>query len=344
MQCTARMEIDGMNCEKFSFPVDVTAEDFIPVTKQEQDDITTMQQPVSYWKDAWRRLKKNKIAMVAMIVIVLIIIFSVVGPMISPYGYKQQIRGSENLSPCMAHPFGTDNLGRDLLVRVMIGCRISIGIGLLAALMVLVIGSIYGAISGLLGGKVDNIMMRIAEIIYSLPTVLVIIALKLVISDPLDKLIAQNSFFKPLQAIGSGVVAMFIVYGLLYWVGMARIIRGQVLQLKEMEYVNAAVALGSNKRRLIVKHLLPNCIGQIIVTTALQIPSAIFTEAFLSFLGIGVAVPMPSLGSLASDALDGITSYPYRLLFPAILISVIILSFNLFADGLRDALDPKMKK
>ena len=187
-------------------------------------------------------------------------------------------------------------------------------------------------------------MMRIVELIYSVPEILIIIIIKLVITDPLSTLFQKHAIFKPLQALGSGVIAIFIVYGMLYWVGMARIIRGQVLQLKKMEYVNSAVALGGNKRRLIMKHLLPNCIGQLIVTTALQIPSAIFTESFLSFLGLGVEVPTPSLGSLASSAIGSINSYPYRLFFPALIISIIILTFNLFADGLRDALDPKMNK
>ena len=162
--------------------------------------------------------------------------------------------------------------------------------------------------------------------------------------EPLTKAFDSGGVFGPLQTLGPGIIAMFIVYGLLYWVGMARIVRGQVLQLKEMEYVSAARALGANNKRLILKHLLPNCVGQLVVTTMLQIPSAIFTEAFLSFLGIGVSKPLASLGSLASDALDGIASYPYRLMFPAVAISIIILAFNLFGDGLRDALDPRLKK
>lgn len=323
---------------------DFTADDFLPVSGEEQMQAEVMSQPVTYWKDAWRRLKRNKVALVSLGVIILLILFAVLGPMISPYGYSEQIKGHERLAPCFAHPFGTDNLGRDLLVRVMIGTRISLVIGIVSALIVLVIGSAYGAIAGLVGGMTDNIMMRIVDILNALPTILMVVAIKMVIEDPLEKLMNSSAVFKPLQTLGSGIIAIFIVYGLLYWVGAARIVRGQVLQLKEMEYVNAAVALGSNRRRLIMKHLLPNCIGQLVVTTMLQIPSAIFTEAFLSFLGIGVSVPMASLGSLCSDGLNGIVSYPYREVFPAIVISVIILSFNLFGDGLRDALDPRLKK
>lgn len=332
------------NTNILSMQVDVSATDFEPVTKKEQETLTIMSENTSYWQDAWRRLKKNKIAMVSMIVIFLFILFAFVGPILSPYTYDQQLRGENNLAPSLTHPFGTDNLGRDLLVRVMYGARISLIIGIGASLIVLVIGSIYGAISGLIGGTVDNIMMRIVELIYALPDILIIILLRLVIEEPLKNAFDTGKALGGLQKLGPGIVAIFIVYGLLYWVSMARIVRGQVLQLKQMEYVNAATALGANNARLIKKHLLPNCIGQLIVTTMLQIPSAIFTEAFLSFIGLGVAAPMASLGSLASDALNGIQSYPYRLYFPAIAISIIILAFNLFGDGLRDALDPKMKK
>lgn len=325
-----------------SMQVDISAGDFEPATKQEMENLEKMRQNVTYWQDAWRRLKENKIAMGALVVIILFIIFAVVGPWLVPYGYEQQIRGDESLFPCMKHPFGTDNLGRDLLVRVMIGTRISMGIGVGASLIVLIIGSIYGAVSGLLGGKSDSVMMRIVEIIYSLPDILIIILLQLMLKPILEEKSASGSG-GVLQVLGPGIIAIFVVFGLLYWVGMARIVRAQVLSLKEMEYINAARALGANNRRLIFKHLLPNSMGTIIVTTMLQIPAAIFTEAFLSFLGLGVSAPLASLGSLSSQALNGISSYPYMLIFPALAISLIILSFNLFGDGLRDALDPKLK-
>ena len=318
--------------------------DFEPLSPDTFKDEARLTEEVGFWKASWRRLKDNKIAMAALVVIFLMILFAVVGPMISPYSYDQQIHGDENMAPCFAHPFGTDRLGRDLLVRCMVGTRISLSVGVVSAVIVMVIGSIYGAISGLIGGKTDIVMMRVVDIIYSIPEILLIVVIKLVIDEPLDNLVANVAFFHPLQKIGSGLLAIFIVYGCLYWVGMARIVRGQVLQLKEMEYVTAANALGAGKGRLIREHLIPNCIGQLIATVMLQIPSAIFTEAFLSFLGIGVSAPMASLGSLTSDALNSISSTPYRLIFPALIISLIILSFNLFGDGLRDALDPKMKK
>lgn len=299
---------------------------------------------IGFWRSSFRRLKENKIAMVSLVVILLIVVFAVLGPMLSPYTYDQQVRGDESMAPCAAHPFGTDRLGRDLLVRCMIGTRISLTVGIVSALIVLIIGSIYGAISGLVGGRTDTIMMRIVDVIYSVPEILLIVVIKLVIDEPLKNLVETVPFFHPLQKLGSGLIAIFIVYGCLYWVGMARIVRGQVLQLKEMEYVTASTALGAKRGWLIRQHLLPNCMGQLIATAMLQIPSAIFTEAFLSFLGIGVSAPMASLGSLTSEALSSVQVTPYRMIFPALIISVIILAFNLFGDGLRDALDPKMRK
>ncbi len=331
------------NNKFLSMQVDISPEAFEPATKQEMASLEKMRKNVTYWQDAWRRLKENKIAMGALVVIILFVIFAVVGPMLVPYGYDQQIRGDESMFPCLKHPFGTDNLGRDLLVRVMVGTRISMGIGVGASVIVLIIGSIYGAISGLMGGKVDSVMMRIVEIIYSLPDILIIILFQLMLKPMLEGKVADESGAGIFQVLGPGIIAIFIVFGLLYWVGMARIVRAQVLSLKEMEYINAAKALGADNRRLIFKHLLPNSMGTIIVTTMLQIPAAIFTEAFLSFLGLGVNAPLASLGSLSSQALNGISSYPYLLVFPALAISIIILSFNLFGDGLRDALDPKMK-
>ena len=322
----------------------ISPEDFTPLPEQFFAEAGTETEEIGYWKASWQRLKSNKIAMVALGIIVVLIIFAFFGPMLSPYSYEQQVRSDAGLWPCLKHPFGTDRLGRDIMVRCMIGTRISLVVGFVSATIVLVIGSIYGSIAGLAGGKVDIFMMRIVDIIYSVPEILLIVVIKMVISEPLDTLIASTPAFKGLQRIGSGLIAIFIVYGLLYWVGMARIVRGQILQLKNQEFVTAARAMGCKSGRMIREHLLPNCVGQLVATAMLQIPSAIFTEAFLSYLGIGVSAPMASLGSLTSEALNGITSYPYRVISPAILISLIILSFNLFGDGLRDALDPKMKK
>jgi ABC-type dipeptide/oligopeptide/nickel transport system permease subunit len=244
------------------------------------------------------------------------------------------------------HVFGTDSAGRDIMARSMYGARVSILIGVVASLIVLLIGSIYGAISGLLGGKVDFVMMRIVELIYSVPDVLIVLLLQVVLQTPLQSWFDSSNIalVKSLASLGVGIVSIFITFALLYWVGMARIIRGQVLMLKKQEFVTAAVVLGASKKRIIKRHLLPNCVGQLVITTCLQIPSAIFLESFLSFLGLGISAPMASLGSMCSDAIDTITIYPYRLLFPAILLSLLVLSLNLVGDGLRDSLDPRLKK
>ncbi len=244
------------------------------------------------------------------------------------------------------HVFGTDSQGRDIMARTMYGARVSIIIGIVAALIVLVIGSIYGAISGLAGGVVDFVMMRIVELIYSVPEVLIVLLLQVVLKEPLQMWFqtGTSAFVKAMSDLGAGIVSIFITFAVLYWVTMARIIRGQVLQLKKQEFVTAATALGASGSRIIRKHLLPNCIGPLVITTCLQIPSAIFLESFLSFLGLGVSAPMASLGSLCSDALETISLYPYRLVFPAILLTIIVLTLNLVGDGLRDALDPRLKK
>ena len=210
------------------------------------------------------------------------------------------------------------------------------------SLLVLIIGATYGSISGYFGGKVDAVMQRIVEVIYSVPEVLVILLLSAMLGEAIKAYSGPGSAF--VATMGANLISMFMAFGMLYWVGMSRIIRGQVLQVKQQEYVTAARALGASSGRIIKRHLLPNCIGQIVATTCLQIPSAIFTESFMSFLGVGVLAPMTSLGSMCSDALGGINTYPYRLIIPAIIISVMILAFNLFGDGLRDALDPRLKK
>lgn len=243
------------------------------------------------------------------------------------------------------HVFGTDSQGRDLMARCMYGSRVSIIIGVVAALIVLIIGALYGSISGYAGGKVDFVMMRIVDLIYSVPDVLIVLLLQVVLKEPLQAWFdaGKDPVSQALGTLGVGIVSIFITFALLYWVGMSRIIRGQVLQLKEQEYVTAATVLGASTSRIIRRHLLPNCIGQLIIQTCLQIPSAIFLESFLSYLGLGVSAPMASLGSLCSDAKETFLLFPYRLLFPAILLSLIVLTLNLVGDGLRDALDPRLK-
>lgn len=347
-----------MEAKKNPLSLQLNDADFAPASDEEKESLVVMRASVNFWRDGIRRLSKNRIAMVSLVFVVIIMLFAYVLPSFWPYAYTEQIRGSENLAPfqysekeqaaidagesVFPHLCGTDKMGRDFAVRLMMGTRISLTVGLLCSVLVLLIGATYGAISGYIGGWVDMIMMRITDILYTIPDVLLIILLSFAFKEPLENLAGQPGF-DWLQKLGPNLVSIFIVFALLYWVGMARIVRSQVLILKESEYVTAARALGAGNGRIIKKHLLTNCIGTLIVTTTLQIPAAIFTESYLSFLGLGVAKPMPSLGSLATDAIKGMNTYPHLLLLPAIMISVTILVFNLFGDGLRDAFDPKLK-
>ncbi|MFR2611035.1 ABC transporter permease [Anaerococcus obesiensis] len=331
-----------LKLEEYEF----SSDDFELASESSKENFMTKTPPTSYLQDALRRLKENKVAMVSIGFLIIVCIFAFIGPFLVKGDYTTQYRGDENLFPCLRYPFGTDKLGRDLMVRTMYGTRVSLIVGIFASFIVLIIGTIYGAISGYFGGKVDAIMMRILDLIYSIPDVLVVILLSIGISQPMKSFVNSSSseFAKKIGVLGPALISIFIAFGLLYWVGMARIIRGQVLMLKKQEFVTAVEALGGSKKRIIRRHLFPNCIGQVIIMTAMQIPSAIFLESFLSFLGIGVSAPMTSLGALAADALGGIYSYAYRLIIPSLLLSLMILSLNLFADGLRDALDPRLKK
>ena len=339
-----------------SFQIDPAR--FAPATDAEKAQQLTQRESTSFMRDAMRRLRKNKIAMISLVFILIIMIFAYIVPSFWPYSYEEQVKYSENLKPfeysqteqaridagekVFPHICGTDKLGRDFAVRLMMGTRISLTVGLICAALVLIVGSIFGAVAGFAGGWVDIIMMRITDILYTIPDVLLIIVLSIALKPRLTAL-AEQPGFGWMNTVGPNLIAIFLVFVLLYWVSMARITRSQILVLKESEYVTAARALGASGARIIRKHLLTNCIGTLIVTTTLQIPSAIFTESYLSFLGLGVAAPMPSLGSLATDAVKGMNTYPHLLFLPAILISVIILAFNLFGDGLRDAFDPKLK-
>ena len=346
------------NIKKNPLSLQLNAEDFLPASNEEKQSLVVMRESVNFWKDGIRRLKKNKIAMVSFVFIIAIAIFAYILPAVWPYSYSEQMKGSNNLKPfeysaseqaridagekVFPHILGTDRMGRDFAVRIMMGTRVSLSVGLIASVLVLIIGATYGAVAAFAGGWVDNIMMRITDILYTIPDILLIILLGMALKDPLDKLSTQPGF-KWMQTLGPNMISIFIIFALLYWVGMARIVRSQILILKESEYVTAARALGASSGRIIKKHLLTNCIGTLIVTTTLQIPASIFTESYLSFIGLGVAAPLPSLGSLATDAVKGMNTYPHLLIAPALMISVMILVFNLFGDGLRDAFDPKLK-
>lgn len=341
----------------------VNLDSFIPATAEDKEYIVQMRESSTFFKDGVKRLLKNKVATVSLIVVVLITLSAIFIPMFWPYAYDQQLGISPgkpvdptyaNLSPfeygsteearmeagekIFPHVFGTDSAGRDYFIRVVYGARISLAVGFFASIIVLIIGLFVGSVSGYVGGKLDMFVMRIVDIIYSLPDMLMVILLSAVLGDVIEVWIEGTV----LEKIGSNIISLFVVFALLYWVSMSRLIRGQILSLREQEYVLASKATGAKGSWVIRKHLIPNCISVVIISTALQIPSAIFTESYLSFLGLGVNAPMPSLGSLASDALNGMSSYPYRLVIPAIVISLIVLSLNLFGDGLRDAFDPKL--
>lgn len=349
------------NMEKLSLHPNLDC--FAPATDAEKEYMVQMRPSTTFFKDGLKRLKKNKVAVVSFFVIILVTLSAIILPMFWPYSYDKMLgvnpgkpvdSSFNNLAPfqygktelkrmeagekVFPHIFGTDAQGRDYFIRVVYGARVSLSVGFFASLIVLVIGLTVGSIAGYCGGKVDLVIMRIVDIIYSLPDMLMIILLSTVLKSALTDLIAGTV----LEKLGVNMISLFIVFGLLYWVSMSRQIRGQILSLREQEYVLAARATGAPGKWIILKHLLPNCISVVVISTALQIPSAIFTESYLSFLGLGVNAPMPSLGSLASDALNGLNTYPSRLVIPAIAISLIVLSLNLFGDGLRDAFDPKL--
>ena len=335
---------------------------FEKATDEEKKQQDVMSESTTFFKDGMKKLMNNPLAVGSIIVLILIILMMIFVPLIVPYTYSGIMKvngkrdtGAKNLAPfeysqmeqdymaqggkVFPHIMGTDELSRDYFVRVVYGTRVSFLVGVFASIIVVIIGVLYGSIAGYFGGRTDMIMMRIVDIIYSLPDLLVIILLSVVFRETLD-----FSKVPMLQKLGANMISMFLVFGLLYWVGMARLVRGQILTIKENEYVLAARAIGAKPKHIIWKHILPNCISVIIISAALEIPSAIFTESYLSFIGLGVALPMPSLGSLASDARSGLQSYPLKLVFPAIMIILIVLAFNLLGDGLRDAFDPKLRK
>lgn len=392
------------------------------VSKDQKADAEQLRPSLTYWQDAWRRLKKNKLAMAGLVGVILIVLFGIFGPFFTPYSYEDQVLDYANLPPKFetiqinedeyvflsrdykmilvdgkgnilrrlddvdkdvinkiyiydyngneevdssdvildfsyrtdptkqnmgidftieyegtvtkeitdsfgnnTYKWGTDNLGRDILTRVMFGARISLTVALAATLVNLLIGVTYGSIAGYMGGTTDNVMMRIVDIINSIPLLLYVILLMVIFDS---------------QGLGTIIIALASVY----WVGMARLVRGQVLGLKEQEYVLAAKTIGVPGRKIIARHLIPNAMGPIIVSMTMMIPSAVFTESFLSFIGLGVSAPQASWGTLANDALGGLTSYPYMLFYPAAAIALTMLAFNFLGDGLRDALDPRLRK
>jgi oligopeptide transport system permease protein len=277
-----------------------------------------------FWTEAWRRFCQNTSAKIGLYTLFTLIILAIICPFLTEHTYYETHLALKNSPPSKNFWFGTDDLGRDLLCRTFIGARVSLFVGITAAIIDLIIGVVWGGTAALLGGRIDNILMRIADILYAIPYLLLVILLMMV--------------------LGSGLGPIILALTLIGWIGMARIVRGQIIQLKKAEFVEAAIACGASKRRILFRHLLPNALGPIIVTMTFTIPSAIFAEAFLSFLGLGIQAPMASLGSMVSEGMPAMRYYPWRLFFPASFISLMMIAFNLIGDGLTDALDPKGKK
>ncbi len=283
-----------------------------------------VEQGSSLWHDAWHRLAKNKLAVFGGTLIIVLTVACIVGPWLSPFSYEETNLTNTFASPNGTHWLGTDQLGRDLLVRLLIGGRISIGVGLCATFVALTIGVIYGAVAGFFGGKTDSVMMRIVDIMYALPFTIFVILLMV--------------FF------GRNILLLFVAIGAVEWLTMARIVRGQIMSLKKMEFIEAARSLGLGKRRIIFRHMIPNVLGPIIVYTTLTIPAVMLLEAFLSFLGLGVQPPLSSWGSLIKDGAEKMEEYPWLLLFPGAVFSLTLFSLNFLGDGLRDALDVRSSK
>ncbi|MCL6456435.1 MAG: ABC transporter permease [Gorillibacterium sp.] len=298
---------------------------FVPLATNAQVAEAIVRPQLTFWQEAWLKLWKNKLALLGLIVIILLILLAAFGPLLTEQNYSKQTLTQANHKPDGVHLFGTDELGRDVFARILYGARISLFIGITAALIDLIIGMIYGGIAGYIGGRIDNIMMRFVDILYGIPYLLIVILMMVV--------------------LGPGLLTIIIALSITGWIGMARIVRGQVLQLKNNEYVLAARTLGGNAWYIIRKHLLPNAIGVIIVQVTFSVPSAIFAEAFLSFLGLGIQPPMASWGVMANDGLPTILSgHWWRLFYPAFFISLTLLSFNLLGDGLQDAFNPKRRR
>lgn len=303
--------------------MNLSPEMFEPAVKSEQKH-EIVRESVSFWKDVWRRLKKDKLAMIGLCVVILITLIAILAPVLTPYSYETQDLYNTNAMPSAEHIFGTDQFGRDVFTRVLYGARISMTVAYVSTITTLLIGALYGGISGFIGGKVDMVMMRIVEILSGIPSMLYLILF--------------------MVKLGPGLHTIILSMSITGWLGMARMVRAQVIGLKNMEYVLAVRTLGVSETKILLKHLIPNSLGVIIVNLTLSVPSAIFNEAFLSFLGLGVSAPTASWGVLANEALSLYMLYPHQLLFPCLAICITIMAFNFLGDGLRDALDPKMRK
>jgi oligopeptide transport system permease protein len=311
-------DIKNMNSDELA------AAHFHKLDKSGYESEKIERESLSSWQDAWQRLKANKAAMIGLWVLIVLSFMAIFGQMMSPHDYFTNDLDKTNLPPSSEHWFGTDDLGRDMFERTWMGASISLRVGIFAALIDLIIGVIYGGIMGYVGGRTDDVMNKFAEVIYSIPYLLIVIMLVVVLEPSMWTII--------------------LALGIVGWINMSWIVRGQVMQLKNQEYVLASRSLGAGPARILFRHLIPNSLGPIIVTLTLTVPSAIFSEAFLSFLGLGVSSPAASWGTMIDDALTSWTIYPWRMAFPAFFICLTMFAFNVLGDGLRDAFDPKLKK
>ncbi len=283
----------------------------------------------SLWQDAWSRLKKNKAAIVGFGVLTLFVVLAVFAPWIAPYSNEAQDLAKGPVAPSAEHWFGTDTLGRDMFTRVLFGARISLMVGFIATFVSLVIGVVWGTVAGFIGGRVDSIMMRIVDIMYSIPFILLVILLMVMFNS------TNNTV---------NLLLLFFSIGAVEWLTMARIVRGQVLNIRKMEFIEACYSMGLSKKAIIFRHLIPNVLGPVIVYSTLTVPTVMLLEAFLSFLGLGVQPPMSSWGILISGGVENMEEYPWLLIFPGLTFSATLFSLNFLGDGLRDALDPKASK
>ncbi|MDR3052214.1 MAG: ABC transporter permease [Oscillospiraceae bacterium] len=300
------------------------AEDFAPLGDADRENEQIARPSTTYWQDVWARFRRDPLAMAGLCVLILVALAAIFGPMLSPFSYEDVDFLNGDMGPSSAHWFGTDRLGRDIFVRVLYGARISLTVGVVAAVINLVIGVLYGGIAGFIGRRVDMVLMRIVDILIGLPSLLYIILI--------------------MMALGSSIQSIVLALCFTSWIGTARVVRSEVMMLKSSEYALAARLTGASDFDILLHHLIPNCMGPIIVSTAFLIPSAIFSEAFLAFLGIGIQVPMASWGTLANEAIAALSSRPYQMFFPVAAICVTMFSLNFIGDGLRDALDPRLKK
>ena len=313
------MKTDTIYNYETEIPEELLAD--LPETDRDQENINRVS--FTYWQTCWKRMKKDKLAMFGIVVIVVMAILAIFGPMLCPYSYDDADFMALLQGPSLKHWFGTDGLGRDVFVRTLYGARISLTIGFVAAIINMVIGVLYGGIAGYLGGWVDMVMMRIVDILSGIPSLLYLILI--------------------MMFLGSSVQSILLAMCLTYWITTARMVRGQIFTLREQDYAMAAKVCGQTKWQILIHHLIPNSMGSIIVTMTFLIPSAIFEEAFLSFLGIGIQVPKASWGTMCNDAIQYLTQQPWLMIFPALAISITIFSLNFIGDGRRDALDPRIK-